>query len=173
MPVRIPVSVLVLALGLTCGLIGVEVSSVGHPDDASAGAATVRERSTGAVQQPRALAVLRAWDERRSHAWAAGDATALGGLYVTGSAAGAADVRLLVRYLKRGVVVPDLRMQVLQASVVVDRPRRVVVRVTERLASREARVGSRLVRLPRDTATVHVVDLRRVRHTWQVAAVGR
>jgi len=173
MPVRLPVSVLVLALGLTCGVIGVAVSSVGHPDGRSAGAATVMERSTGAARQPRALAVLRAWDERRSQAWAAGDTTALGELYVTGSAAGAADVRLLQRYLQRGVVVPDLRMQLVEASVVLDRPRRVVVRVTERLASRDARVGSRLVRLPSDTASVHVVDLRRVRHTWQVATVGR
>jgi hypothetical protein len=173
MPVRIPVSMLVLTLGLTCGVIVVAVSSVGRPDSASAGAATAMERSMGAVQQPRALAVLRAWDERRSQAWAAGDTTALGRLYVSGSAAGTADVSLLMRYLKRGVVVPDLRMQVIQAAVVVDRPRRVVVRVTERLASREALVGSREVRLPRDNATVHVVDLRRVRHVWQVASVGR
>lgn len=173
MPVRIPVSVLVLTLGLTCGVIVVAVSSVGRPDGASAGAATAVERSTGAAQQPRALAVLRAWDERRSQAWAAGDTTALGRLYVSGSAAGTADVRLLMRYLKRGVVVPDLRMQVLQASVLVDRPRRVVVRVTERVASRDVRVGARVVRLPLDSADVHVVDLRRFGHTWQVAAVAR
>ena len=171
MPVRIPVAVLVLALGVTCGLIGVAVSSAKHPDVERTRAATA-EHSTG-PGQPRALAVLRAWDERRAQAWAAGDTAALGGLYVDDSAAGAADVRLLQHYVRRGVVVPELRMQVLQASVLVDRPRRVVVRVIERLASREVRVGAHVVRLPLDSADVHVVDLRRVRHTWRVAAVSR
>ena len=170
MPVRIPVAVLVLALGLTCGVIGVAVSSGKHPVDASA--AATAERLTGPALS-RALVVLRAWDERRAQAWAAGDVAALSRLYVTGSAAGAADVRLLQRYLRRDVTVPGIRMQVLRASVVVDRPRRVVVRVTERLASREARVGSRVVRLPHDSADVHVVDLRRVGSSWRVAAVGR
>jgi hypothetical protein len=172
MSARIPVAVLVLALGVTCGLIGVAVSSAKHPEGGRTGAATAAGRSSG-PGQPRALAVLHAWDERRAQAWAAGDTAALGGLYVNGSAAGAADVRLLQHYVQRGVVVPELRMQVLQASVLVDRPRHVVVRVTERLASREVRVGARVVRLPLDSADVHVVDLCRVGHTWRVAAVGR
>jgi hypothetical protein len=43
-----------------------------------------------------ALAVLRAWDERRAAAWAAGDPAALEELYAAGSAAGAEDDRLVL-----------------------------------------------------------------------------
>lgn len=128
--------------------------------------------STGA-EELRALAVLHRWDLRRARAWAAGDVAALRELYVPDSVAGERDVALLAKYVERGVVVPDLRMQLLRAGVVVDRPRRVVVRVTERLASRTAYVGRTSVRLPRDTAQTRVIELRRAASGWQVVSVGR
>ena len=53
----------------------------------------------------------------------------------------------------------------------VDRPRRVVVRVTERIAGREARLGARAVMLPNGVARVHVVELRRIAGSWRVATV--
>lgn len=168
MPFRIPVSLVVLAAGLTLGVVAVAVAT--GPAGRSSDRPQVARRVTG-PGETRALTVLRAWDERRSEAWADGDPAALGRLYVHGSGAGLADVSLLKDYLRRGLVVRGLRMQLLRAAVLVDRPQRVVVRVTERLAGVEVRVDDRAVRLPRDSAQVHVVDLRQVGRVWRVAAV--
>jgi hypothetical protein len=121
----------------------------------------------------RAVSVLHDWDVRRAAAWARGDADALASLYTVGSAAGAADVALLSRYRSRGLVVRDLRMQLLRARVLTSRPRLVELEVTERLAfavADEPTVGSRA--LPRDAAATHRLVLRRVAGTWLMAGVS-
>lgn len=169
MPVRVPAALLVLALGLTSGLVAVAVTSGDPPVAGRSPASAATLPSQGG--RPGPLAVLHAWDERRAAAWAAGDETALARLYTARSPARAGDLALLRRYRERGVSVPDVRMQVLRAAVLVDRPGRVVIRVTERLASRAAFVGTRRVLLPRDTAQTHVIDLRRVRGSWRVETV--
>ena len=74
------------------------------------------------VSSPRAdlvdaLEVLHAWDTRRARAWAEADADALRALYVRGSAAGRADVRLLRAYAARGLVVRRLVTQVFAVRV--------------------------------------------------------
>ena len=171
MPVRLPVALLVVALGLTLGLVGLAVLS---EEPAGAGRAprpTAASAPAETSAPKRALAVLHDWDLRRAAAWAASDEAALARLYTARSSAGRSDVALLRRYRERGVTVPDVRMQVLRAAVLVDRPGRVVLRVTERLVTRAARVGTRPVPLPRDAAESHVIDLRKVRGTWRVAAV--
>lgn len=119
------------------------------------------------------LAVLHDWDARRSAAWAAGDVAALRGLYVPGSRAGTRDVGLLGRYVERGITVPGLRMQVFRVQVLVQRPRLLVLRVTERLATTRVRVGAEQVRLPRDGVQTRVVELRRGVGEWRVAEVRR
>lgn len=119
----------------------------------------------------RAVQLLHDWDRRRSRAWAAQDPAGLRRLYVVGSTAGSRDVALLREYADRGLRVPRLRMQVLRAAVVVDRPRRVVLRITERLAATEAELGGGSVRLPRDHAQTRVVELRRVAGEWRLASV--
>jgi hypothetical protein len=169
-PVRLPVVVLVLAIGLSLGVVGVALLS---DDTAAVGSASgpVPARSKATSARARALAVLHDWDRRRAAAWATGNEVALTRLYTARSTAGSADAALLRRYLQRGVTVTGLRMQVLRAAVFVDRPRRVVVRVTERLTPRAARVGTRSVLLPRDSAETHVVELRRIAGSWRVAAV--
>ncbi len=118
-----------------------------------------------------AAAVLRSWDAARSRAFANGDVAALRNLYVAGSPAGASDVRLLRAYLRRGLRVEGMRMQVLALEVLVDRARRQRVRVTDRLAGAVAvgPDGRRL--LPRDRASTRVVELRRHAGEWRVLSV--
>jgi len=178
MPVRVSRALLVLAVGLTVGLVAVVVLS--RPTTGAASRLLSADRpaehaptATGPVPVVRALGVLHAWDARRAAAWATGDVDGLAALYTSGSTAGAGDVALLRRYRSRGLVVRDLGMQVLRARVIVDRPRLVELEVSERLSSAvafEPSVGSRP--LPRDRATTHRLVLRRVDGTWRMARVS-
>jgi hypothetical protein len=174
MPVRIPVVALTLVLGLTVGVVAVAVLSAPR---APAGAArTDHGIALEAGPDERfAVAVLHAWDVRRAGAWAAGDVAALSRLYTGGSAAGAADVGLLRRYAARGLVVRDMRMQVLRARVLVARPGRLQLEVTDRLAVATAvRVEDTAVglRLPIDRPTTRELVLRRVDGEWLMANVS-
>jgi len=124
-----------------------------------------------AVSLP-AATVLHAWDRRRARAWASGDADALAELYVPGAAAGHADVALLRAYLRRGLRVVGLRMQVLALSVLVHRPRRWRLKVTDRLARAVAVGAGGRVPLPRDMASTRVITLVRSRNgRWRVSDV--
>ena len=183
MPLRIPVvaSVLVLGVGLGVGLgAGLRVG-LGVLASREVPGSTARPllRSTAATDATPAregpLAVLHAWDQRRAAAWAEGDAVALDRLYAPGSSARAADLRLLRHYTERGLVVRGLRMQVLRARVLVDRPRILVVEVTERLAPAHAARAAQPAAsraLPAGRVTTHVVRFRKVGREWLVAAVS-
>lgn len=166
MPVRLPVAVVVLLVGLTCGLVAVGVLS--GPSGRAVGSPPV-SAAAGAVPS-RALAVLQDWDRRRADAWADADPAALARIYVPGSSAGAADVALLRRYRDRGYAVHGIRMQVLTARVLVQRPRLVRVEVTDRLAGATA-VGATEQVLPTDAASTRVLVLRRVGGQWLMARV--
>ena len=86
-----------------------------------------------------------------------------------------ADVRLLRRYLARGLVVRGLRMQVLRARVLVARPGRLVLEVTDRLAgATAARVDEEGVgrTLPADGPTTRRLVLRRDAGDWRMARVS-
>lgn len=135
------------------------------PRDAAPGAAA------GSPQAPSALVVLHRWDSARSAAWAAGDVPALRRLYTPGSPAGRADVRLLRRYLARGLRVQGLATQVFSARTVVARPRWVRLVLVDRLAGGVARGHGIRVPLPRDRADQRTVTLRRVAGRWLVADV--
>jgi hypothetical protein len=170
-PVGLRASLAVLVLGLGAGVVGVATAGrlTDHPPSAAQRAVPTAARPTDS----RALEVLRAWDDRRAAAWAAGDPTLLARLYTRGSSAGAADLALLGRYRARGLVVRGMRMQLLRVRVLTSRPRLVVLEVTDRLASAVAYAptgGAR--RLPRDVATVHEVVLRRVEGQWRMARVS-
>ena len=164
-----------LAVGLTVGLVAGLLW-------ASSGSAPAPERSSAARQpvapkpaEDVAVAVLHAWDARRSAAWAAGDADRLAALYTARSTAGAADVALLRRYAARGLVVRGLRMQLLRTRVLILRPRLLELEVTDRLsgavAVRRADPG-RGRSLPVDTATTRVLTLRKVGDRWLMARVS-
>ena len=156
----------VLVLGVVGALaaVGLLQTTIGHEPTPTASAASAPARSP-------ALDVLHGWDDARSHAWATGDVAALRRLYVAGSAAGRADARLLRRYLARGLVVRQLRMQVFAVRVMRRDEGILRMRVTDRVAGGVAVSGRQRVRLPVDRATARTVVLRRVAGEWRVASV--
>ena len=81
--------------------------------------------------EPYAVRVLRAWDARRSRAYARADGAALADLYVAGSRTGAADREVLRGYRDRGLRVTGMRTQVLAARVLDESGRRLVLLVTD------------------------------------------
>jgi hypothetical protein len=116
-------------------------------------------------------AVLAAWDERRSAAWAEGDARALEALYVAGSGAGAADVRLLRDYRSRGLRVEGMTTQVLTLRVAARSPgRRLVLVVVDRVVGARAVGSGGPVTLPVDRPSTRRVVLVRTGGAWRVAA---
>ncbi|HEY0904822.1 MAG TPA: hypothetical protein VGE14_13130 [Marmoricola sp.] len=176
MPVRLPLAVLVLLGGLTFSLVGVGLSGA---DGSGAvvrvdGPPVARHEHAPVSARQHALRVLSSWDRRRADAWADGDLRALRALYAPRAAAGSADVALLRRYLRRGLVVRDLRMQLLAVRVLAARPRVLLLVVTERLAGAHAvRVGDGTTRrLPGTSAVERRIVLRRVDGRWRVARVS-
>jgi hypothetical protein len=173
-----PRRLLPVLTAVACALV-VATLVVGHgrPDDSRRADVPPRE-APAAAPSPAAPAapahapgaVLAAWDERRAAAWARGDAEALADLYAPGSRSGAADVRLLRSYARRGLRVEGLTTQVLGLRVVERSPRRLVLVVTDRVVGGSA-VGSGAapVALPADRASTRRVVLARQRGRWVVA----
>jgi hypothetical protein len=139
------------------------------------------DRPAGAVAEPTPVPVptevpaaerLRAWDAQRSAAYAAGSVRMLRVLYVTGSRAGRADVRLLRAWTERGLRVEGLRTQLLGLRIVSQRPDRLVLSVTDRLVAGEAVGEAGRTPLPRDRADIRVLTLVRASDgVWRVAEV--
>ena len=116
--------------------------------------------------------VLRGWDLARSRAFAAGDVAALRRLYVSGSGAGRSDLRILRGYLRRGLRVEGMRVQVLALEVLHEDRGRLRLRVTDRLTGAVAVSRSTRAVLPEDRASTRVVELRKVAAgPWRVALV--
>jgi hypothetical protein len=113
-------------------------------------------------------AVLAAWDERRSAAWAEGDADALARLYADGSGAGAADVGLLQDYARRGLRVREMATQVLALRVAARSPGRLELVVTDRVVGAEAVGSGAPVSLPVDRPSTRRVVLVREGARWVV-----
>jgi hypothetical protein len=175
MPVRIPVAAALLAVGLTVGVIALPV--VSHTAGGQGGAGRVSAAPSPFVLTSPAAAVnvLRDWDRRRAAVWADGDAESLRRLYTRRAPAGTADLALLHAYAARGLVVRGLRMQLLAVRVLVDRPRRLELEVTDRLAGGTAVLATDSAvswPLPADTATTRVLVLRRLGERWLMARVS-
>ncbi|MBI2242841.1 MAG: hypothetical protein HYU55_02405 [Nocardioides sp.] len=120
---------------------------------------------------PRPVAVLHDWDQQRAAAWAASDVAGLRALYTAGSSAGAVDVAMLRAWRERDLRVEGMRMQVLSVSVRADTGRRLVLVVTDRLASAVA-VGAGVRRpLPRDAVSTRRLVLVRAAGEWRMAQV--
>lgn len=130
--------------------------------------------SAGPAAQAAALpgaSILGAWDRKRAAAWAAGDVRRLGALYTPGSVSGERDQEMLREWLRRGLVIRDLRVQVLAVRELRRTARTLVLRVTDRVSAGTA-VGRGASRpLPRDSATTTTVTLRRLRGHWLVESV--
>lgn len=166
---RVLLSVLAGALcgvAVTCGLLAVR-----SPDPATVTRVAVAGRAepTTTVGPVRAREVLRRWDAARAQAWTTGDTRALAALYTPGSVARVRDVAMLRAWADRGARVTDLTTQVLGLRVVVDRPRYLVVVVTDRVA--QVRAGELV--LPRDRPSTRRIVLERgAGGRWCVASVS-
>lgn len=138
-----------------------------------AGDVSAMDERTPSSPRPGPAAVLAAWDERRSAAWAAGDVAGLRDLYAVGSRTGGIDARLLRRYVDRGLRVTGLRTQVLSLRVLDRGAGRLRLLVTDRLVGGVA-VGHGApvpLPLPADRASTRRIDLVEVGEQWVVAEV--
>ncbi|WP_300406159.1 hypothetical protein [Nocardioides sp.] len=145
-------------------------ATASSPRPASPGTST----ETSAPPTSTAREVLREWDRRREAAWIAADEEALSRLYVRDAVAGRRDVALLQRWTARGAHVTTLEPQVLEVSVVREAPRRLVLRVTDRLALVVARIDGEVTRTPGGSPSTRLLGLRRgpeVTSRWRVASV--
>jgi hypothetical protein len=175
MPIRVPVVAVLVALGVTVGAVALPVSRHAVGEQRMLDRTPTVAAPTLVPGHSAPADVLRGWDRRRAAVWADGDARALRALYTPRSAAGSADVALLRRYAARGLVVHGLRMQLLAVRVLVQRPRRLELEVTDRVARAVAvratdSAVSRL--LPTDTASTRVLVLRLVGERWLVERVS-
>lgn len=126
---------------------------------------------TAAESDPRS--VLRSWDRERSRAWATADVDALRALYAPRSRAGERDAAMLRRWRARGLRVTGLDTQVLDLRAVERGPRRLVLRVEDRVSAAVARGEGGAVLLPADTAQRRTVTLVRLGRAWRVSTVER
>ncbi|TQK71573.1 hypothetical protein [Nocardioides sp. SLBN-35] len=141
----------------------------------AAGPRAVVAPAAGRVGVARAvgsLAVLRDWDRSRARAWASGDVDALRALYVRGSPAGTRDVAMLRAWLRRGLRVEGMAMQVLTVELQRRTDRRLVLVVTDRLAgAMGVRPGSgERVALPRDGPSTRRLVFVRSGDAWLLAS---
>jgi hypothetical protein len=156
------VLVVAAVLGLVSGVAVVALALRGSGPDPSA-------LEAGAAE-PYAVRVLRAWDARRSVAYAHADGAALADLYVAGSRTGAADRAVLRGYRDRGLRVTVMRTQVLAVRVLRESGRRLVLLVTDVLVDAVAgdRAWGRWA-LPHDRPSTRRVVLERDRGEGRVA----
>ena len=119
-----------------------------------------------------ALEVLHSWDARRADAWAATDVVALRSLYVRGSGAGRADVRLLRAYEARGFVVRRLVTQVFAVRVLHGNATALRLRVFDRVAGGEVLEDGGRVRLRSSPPVTRTITFRLDAGAWRVAEVS-
>ena len=120
---------------------------------------------------PPPVELVRAWDARRAQAWARGDPRLLRTLYTPGSVAGRHDRAMLRAWVARGLVVRQLRTQLLSVRELAHRGSAWTLLVTDRVAGGVAVGAGVRRRLPQDRATTRTVTLRRVHGDWRVASV--
>ena len=120
-----------------------------------------------------ALEVLHEWDARRARAWARADLDALRALYVRGSGAGRADVRLLHAYQRRGVVVRRMVTQVFAVRVLRSSGSALQMRVFDRVAGgRVLDHGGDVEPLRSSPPKARTITFHREAGTWRVAEVS-
>lgn len=121
------------------------------------------------LPQPRpevaAASVLHDWDSRRAAAWAAGDARGLRSLYVPGSEAGRADVRMLSEWRRAGRRVDDLEMQLRCVAVRRAAPARLDLVVVDRVVTSRDRPSTWRLVLVRSGGAWRMAQVSAVRTT--------
>lgn len=162
-----------LAVG-SAALWQIRALSAGESTGGPAAAGDPPTTASEAVPAPTTAAgILREWDRRRAQAYADGDIGALEALYVDGSRSGRQDVRLLDRYLERGLTIQGMTTQVLKLRVLSGGTDGdlLVLRVSDRTTSAVATGKDNRVRLPTAAAQVRVLRLARHEGRWLVSSV--
>jgi hypothetical protein len=119
-----------------------------------------------------ALEVLHEWDVRRARAWARDDLVALRALYVRGSGAGRADVRLLRAYRARGLVVRRLVTQVFAVRVLRSDRSALQVRVFDRVAGGEVLDRGAVAPLRSSRPVTRTITFRLESGSWRVSTIS-
>jgi hypothetical protein len=160
----LPLALALLALtSIVVGTVGVGPWTRSEPTRRTAAT------TTAAPVETLALRVLHGWDERRARAWSDAAPRRLTRLYVPGSPSAAADRAMLEAYRARGLRVVAMRRQTLSVRVVHESPRRLTLRVTDRLThAMVAGVGVRR-RLPRGGFSTRTLTFRRTDGGWVLA----
>ena len=128
--------------------------------------------ATASTQLVEALEVLHEWDVRRARAWARTDPDALRALYLRGSEAGRADVRMLRAYRARGLVVRRLVTQVFAVRVLRSDGTALQIRVFDRVAGGEVLDQAEVKPLRSSPPATRTITFRRDAGTWRVAEVS-
>lgn len=128
--------------------------------------------ATARAQLVEALEVLREWDVRRARAWAREDLEAVRALYVRGSGAGKADVRLLRAYQERGLVVRRLVTQVFAVRVLRSDGSALQVRVFDRVAGGEVLDHGDVEPLRSSPPATRTITFRRDAGGWRLVEVS-
>jgi hypothetical protein len=131
----------------------------------------VETRAAEPPAAPPPVELLRSWDARRADAWARGDPRLLRTLYTPGSMAGRRDRTMLRAWAARGLVVRQLRTQLLSVRVLGHRGAAWTLVVTDRVAGGVAVGAGVRRRLPQDRPTTRTVRFRRWAGGWRVAWV--
>lgn len=145
----------------------------GQAAEPNPGAAARSDAARSDAVRSAAVEVLRSWDRARAAAYAGGDVRALRGLYLPGSRAGRADLRVLRAYRRHGLRVEGMRTQLLTVEVHAERRRWMRLRVVDRLTGAQAvhvETGRRTA-LPRDAPTQRLLELHEVGGRWVVGSV--
>lgn len=163
----LPRVLLSVLAGALCGLVVTSaVVAARGPDRV----ALARVEAAAPIVGSPAREVLRRWDAARAEAWTSGDTAGLAALYTPGSVAGRRDVAMLRAWAERGARVTALDTQVLRLRVVLARPTRLELLVTDRVAL----VRAAGTTLPHDRPTTRRIVLARSPVAgWRVESVSR
>jgi len=119
-----------------------------------------------------ALEVLHGWDTDRARAWAQADLMALRALYVRGSGAGRADVRLLRAYRARGLVVRRLETQVFAVRVLRTTDASLRLRVFDRVAGGVVLDNGQVTPLRSSRPVTRTITFRLDSGSWRVSEIS-
>ncbi|MEO6473390.1 MAG: hypothetical protein ABIR57_15360, partial [Aeromicrobium sp.] len=116
--------------------------------------------------------VMMAFDVIRAQAFEKGRAELLTSVYPQGSSLLEDDRRLLETYTRRGLLVDDMRMQVLRVRLVGRSNSLIRLDVVDQLSAIRVRMpGGALRELPRDRPTRRIVELSLTEDGWRISAV--
>ncbi|HET7326303.1 MAG TPA: hypothetical protein VFJ14_03375 [Nocardioidaceae bacterium] len=158
------------AVGLGVALARSASSDGARPPRSAAPPSASQRAAREGVHAADWVQVLARLDARRSAAFAAGDAAALGRVYVDGSPALRTDRRLLRRYADRGLHVTGLRLRVAAVRLLAVGETHAVLQVRDRVAAGRVEDDDGNARpLGDDTWSRHRLRLERGGDGWRIA----